>query len=230
MALGALAGAALGGAAGGIASGLFGMNAAGTAYKRQKHFYKHRHQWEVEDLRKAGLNPILSATKGMTGGIPSVQKAETPDFGKSNLAGSQINLNNAQADYWSARAVKEELTKPVYETGGDIIKQTVDKIKGAMTNSGKNVLEPLSQTIENTAPRSSAKEVLDKKYSTDRAIARIVKYLSKGKVVPIATTYTPRSAAYQKAFAKVKKLVKGKSYKERKKAYDYFNKKWKSKK
>lgn len=31
--------------------------------------YKHRHQWEVADLRKAGLNPVLSANAG--GSAPS---------------------------------------------------------------------------------------------------------------------------------------------------------------
>jgi len=37
----------------------------------QENQYRHRHQWEVQDLRDAGLNPILSATNGapVPGGV-----------------------------------------------------------------------------------------------------------------------------------------------------------------
>lgn len=33
-------------------------------WKHQKEVMQNRHQWEVADMRKAGLNPILSATGG----------------------------------------------------------------------------------------------------------------------------------------------------------------------
>ncbi|RAS55771.1 hypothetical protein [Phascolarctobacterium faecium] len=62
----------------------FGMNSssAKAAYNRQKEFYQNQHQWEVADLKKAGLNPILSATHGSVG-APSVAAptAENPAAG-----------------------------------------------------------------------------------------------------------------------------------------------------
>lgn len=50
----------------------FGLNsyssskASRRAYSQFKDAYQHRHQWEVEDLKAAGLNPILSANSGGT--------------------------------------------------------------------------------------------------------------------------------------------------------------------
>ena len=63
-------------AAAGVASGLLSTAgsiwAAREAWKHQKEAMQNAHQWEVADLRKAGLNPILSATGGSgasTGGL-----------------------------------------------------------------------------------------------------------------------------------------------------------------
>lgn len=52
---------------GGLSSDNASKDAVGRANDFTVHMMKRRHQWEVQDLRKAGLNPILSA-----GGTPSM--------------------------------------------------------------------------------------------------------------------------------------------------------------
>lgn len=80
--------------------------------------YKHRYQWAVEDMRKAGLNPILAATNGIGGSISGASAASVgmSDIGSTmnsakaasaaerqaknaeNLLVSQIEKNVAEAD------------------------------------------------------------------------------------------------------------------------------------
>lgn len=80
--------------------------------------YKHRYQWAVEDMRQAGLNPILAATNGIGGSIAGSSAASVgmSDIGSTmnsaraasaaerqaknaeNLAVSQIEKNIAEAD------------------------------------------------------------------------------------------------------------------------------------
>lgn len=80
--------------------------------------YKHRYQWAVEDMRAAGLNPILAATNGIGGSISGASAASVgmSDIGATmnsarsagaaerqaknaeHLAVSQIEKNVAEAD------------------------------------------------------------------------------------------------------------------------------------
>lgn len=80
--------------------------------------YKHRYQWAVEDMRNAGLNPILAATNGIGGSISGASAASVgmSDIGSTmnsakaasaaerqaknaeHLAVSQIEKNIAEAD------------------------------------------------------------------------------------------------------------------------------------
>lgn len=70
---------------------------------------QNRHQWEVEDLKKAGLNPLLSATTG-TGTLsapapPTTQKA---NYAQSAAALASLSIQDKQADAMlqSAEAAK----------------------------------------------------------------------------------------------------------------------------
>ena len=64
--LGSVAGSVLGSA---VQNHYNSANAA-QANKWNVENYKHRYQWAVEDMRKAGLNPVLAATSGIGGSIP----------------------------------------------------------------------------------------------------------------------------------------------------------------
>lgn len=67
MALGSI-GKALNSLTGASASASKAHNSAmtlqGLSFKQQKEFAKNAHQWEMQDLQKAGLNPALTATGG----------------------------------------------------------------------------------------------------------------------------------------------------------------------
>ena len=80
--------------------------------------YQHRYQWAAEDMRAAGLNPILAATNGIGGSISGASAASVgmSDIGSTmnsakaasaaerqaknaeHLAMSQIEKNVAEAD------------------------------------------------------------------------------------------------------------------------------------
>ena len=73
-------------------SGIFSAN---KAYTREKEMAQHAHQWEVNDLRQAGLNPILSATGGNGASFSSPQASGTidSDFASAAQMREQLSLN-----------------------------------------------------------------------------------------------------------------------------------------
>lgn len=70
--LGSAAGAFTGGIAsivGGALSNSAARHAATVANQRNIYNYQHRYQWAMDDMQKAGLNPMLAATQGIGGSI-----------------------------------------------------------------------------------------------------------------------------------------------------------------
>lgn len=98
---------------GSIAGGLFSRSSAAEQFGRQKELmdlqhqynvddYKHRYQWSVQDMRAAGLNPILAATQGIGGSINGVSAgaasmAQTPDFASSLANSAKASTDKALA-------------------------------------------------------------------------------------------------------------------------------------
>ncbi len=60
---------------------------------------QNRHQWEVQDLRQAGLNPLMSVTSPTgTLSAPSAPAAQKAELGNSALALGQLQIADKQAE------------------------------------------------------------------------------------------------------------------------------------
>lgn len=111
--------------AGGLLNDLTGATSAGKQSQKyalqsaqvnnayQKEFAQNAHQWEVEDLKKAGLNPVLSANSGASasgGGVSSgsvtsagFNPVETAigawnGYEQARNTGADTNRKNAEID------------------------------------------------------------------------------------------------------------------------------------
>lgn len=115
---------------------------------------QNAHQWEVEDLKKAGLNPVLSAGGGgasASGGGSFGGQTGTPGANPLDLVGnivgmanqtsatkSQNNLNDAQAMLAMAQAknIPEELRIKAQNALANMISARANATKAAGSKEG----------------------------------------------------------------------------------------------
>lgn len=92
-AIGAIAGQVGGNILQGATNYYFSKKLAHLQFQHQKEMMQNAHQWEVQDLRNAGLNPILSA-----GGSGASGSASAPvvTSGAENIAHSAMALKTAK--------------------------------------------------------------------------------------------------------------------------------------
>lgn len=144
--LGSVAGSVLGSA---VQNHYNSANAA-QANKWNVENYKHRYQWAVEDMRSAGLNPILAATNGIGGSISGASAASVgmSDIGSTmnsakaasaaerqaknveHLAASQIDRNFAEANYFRQNAHGVVLDNGIKANNLNLLEQTYEKRLG----------------------------------------------------------------------------------------------------
>lgn len=104
---GTIAGAAIGGGlgiGGSALSASAARRAAKRAYQRQVRFYKNRYQWQMEDMKSAGLNPILAYQTGAPGS-PGAPVARTYDFGP-HMSEMGKTIAKGAVDAYSAKSQK----------------------------------------------------------------------------------------------------------------------------
>lgn len=156
-------------------------------FEHQKEAMKNAHQWEVEDLQKAGLNPILSAggTGASTGGVGgggsvSMQAGAGGLSDLINSAGGLLKLSseikNLNKDTDLKDAQKDLTTGETTK-----IKPEIKKIESETKLNDKKIEEIFSNIMVNSAT------VLEKRISAalkkeERARIR------KGKITELIGT------------------------------------------
>ena len=101
--------AAIGGVSsliGGALSNSSARHAANVANERNIYNYQHRYQWAMDDMQKAGLNPMLAATQGIGGSVNGASAlAGSYNIGEgvtagmsAGAAGNSAKAANKQAD------------------------------------------------------------------------------------------------------------------------------------
>lgn len=87
---------------------LIGNHNANKAWSRQKFAAQNAHQWEVNDLRAAGLNPILSATGGNGANLPSVAVAQNANSEAPNIIGMMSALQGIRNQEQQEKVLKAQ--------------------------------------------------------------------------------------------------------------------------
>lgn len=133
-----------------------------TAINANREFYQNRHQWEVEDLRKAGLNPILSANSAAGSGIGSTSSSSAyGDLGQVITNSANTALARKQLDIAETNAETNRLLAT-----NDKVKaraQELDAETRANSASHTNTLTDVQADYTKTLVRSTEVKIeLDK--------------------------------------------------------------------
>lgn len=140
--VGSIAGSVLGSAVD------YGFNSAGAAQQNKWNVenYKHRYQWAVEDMRSAGLNPILAATNGIGGSIAGSSAASV---GSSNIGSNMNSARSSEAAMRQAKIAESLSTSQIEKNIADA-NSTRQATHGIVIDNGikANNLNLAEQTYE----------------------------------------------------------------------------------
>lgn len=153
--LGSAAGAIAGGVSsiiGGALSNSAARHAATVANQRNIYNYQHRYQWAIEDMQKAGLNPILAATQGIGGSVNGASALSANyNLGEGVTAGM-----SAQAAGNSAKAAQHQAN-----VAEDVGKGTVRKLDSDVALNAASAANLQAETVGRNLANKLAKDSYD---------------------------------------------------------------------
>ena len=140
--------AAIGGASSIISGALnnsAARHAATVANERNVYNYQHRYQWAMDDMQKAGLNPMLAATQGIGGSINGASALA----GSYNIAEGVTGGMSAGAAANSAQAAKKQA-----DTAARLADGTLNKLESEVSLN--------AASAKNVAADAAGKEIANK--------------------------------------------------------------------
>lgn len=148
-------GSALGAVTGGISSIIGGAlsnsadrHAATVANQRNQYNYQHRYQWSMEDMQKAGLNPMLAATQGIGGSVNGASAlASSYNVGEGVTAGmsAQAAGNSAKAAQHQANVAEDVGKGTVRKLDSDVALNAASAANLQAETAGRNLANKLAK-------------------------------------------------------------------------------------
>lgn len=158
--MGGILGGLVGGAAGGALSYFTAKALQEDAQQYATNFYERRYQRQMEDMRKAGLNPILSYRTGAPGQGGAQGIASAGGIAQSISGGVQAGAKATEAV--SAKGVRAEQEKLLRE---QTITERTQQIKNNMQSSEASAKGHLaSAQAENTRTELAKKRLQQRFY------------------------------------------------------------------
>lgn len=172
---------------GDVIGGLMGDSSARKAANRataaNREAAQNAHQWEVADLRKAGLNPILSGTGGGGARMAGAPTADTGMMARAVSSSAQAyrdrQLYNAQIENLQTSTAKTQAETKNLNTIGVDLENTNDAKWGTGGQKGQvykenqaKLEETVQRILESRARVSSAQEQTRKEKLLNDALAQ----------------------------------------------------------
>jgi len=156
------------GAASSLLGGMFANNAAKKAAQKQMDFQKetlqHQYQWGMQDMRKAGLNPILAYKQGGAG------SASGSSYTPQNVGSAAVQgASTAAASALAAKAQEEQLKNIAADTN---LKTEQEKTQVALQLQSRMAA---AQSAAQTAKTAQETDILGLNYYSARAAAEQAK-------------------------------------------------------
>lgn len=147
---------------GDILNSALGLYSSSKAWRRQREAAQNAHQWEVADLRKAGLNPILSATGGSGA---SVGSASVPAGLGVDVAGAISTAQNVENSEHQNEVRKQQQRLLNEQIRTEMTKQSMNLEQGALYTSLS-----AAKSMENYVPALYIDELHRNPKSRQRAL------------------------------------------------------------
>lgn len=157
-------------------------NASARAYEANKNLYQHRYRWAVEDLKKAGLNPILAAggLSGSPSGVGTITPTR-PDTPASALKLRQERKMEADENLVNAQEGLAVSSKKLNALVGALRSQEYNTEQfRTLQNQSYAEIEALKAKMYRKYPELLMYESLSKGGATGAAVYGISKLFSGG--------------------------------------------------
>lgn len=195
-------------------SAAFQMQA--NSLQAQKEAMQNKHQWEVSDLKKAGLNPILSANSGAGGISGATANVTPPDIAgainkiansalarkQTELAEKELDVKQDQANAQKLNAAANYLEAEVNQSKANSaieLNQANTKYLGILGNY-QNVKAENETAMTKMNIKKTQQDIINAVQQT----AATIEYLKKtGDAALTSASAAARNAAAQEVMANV---------------------------